>query len=565
MTDHTNLTIGTYLAARLEQIGVRHYFMVPGDYNLILLDHLLKNPALTMIGCCNELNAGYAADGYARATGKPGVVVVTYSVGGLSALNAIAGGYAEDLPLILVSGSPNTNSAAEGELLHHTLGKVDYGYQRRILENVTVASCVIQKPGEAPGQIDEMLETAMARRKPVYIEIASNIAAAVTSAVNPRTLSRPAESDPGALAAAVEHAAGRLNGAVKPVLLAGAGMRPWGVENAFRGLAEASGYGVGVMPDAKSTFPEGHPNFMGIYWGPVSSPGCAEILESCDVIVAAGARLNDYTTTGHAALIDPGKLIAVGPDCVSLDGQAYTQVAMAQFLEQLAGKVNRNGASLEAYKRIPRRPPAAVNGNPTDPVTTRALFTRVQGMLDGKTTLIAETGDSWFNGAFLDLPEGATFEIQMQYGSIGWSVGATLGSAIGAGPDRRVIALIGDGSFQMTAQEVSTMIRYGLRPIIFVINNGGYTIEVEIHDGPYNVIKNWDYAGLVDVFNADEGKGWGTRVTTEGELDAAVEKAMGHDGVSLIEVVVGRDDCSERLLQWGARVAKNNGRPPRFI
>ena len=122
MTDNFPATVGTYLAARLEQIGLRHYFAVPGDYNLVLLDELSKNPRLKMISCCNELNAGYAADGYARATGGAAAVVVTFSVGGLSVLNAIAGAYAEDLPLIAISGGPNTNSEAECELLHHTLG-----------------------------------------------------------------------------------------------------------------------------------------------------------------------------------------------------------------------------------------------------------------------------------------------------------------------------------------------------------------------------------------------------------------------------------------------------------
>jgi TPP-dependent 2-oxoacid decarboxylase len=175
--------------------------------------------------------------------------------------------------------------------------------------------------------------------------------------------------------------------------------------------------------------------------------------------------------------------------------------------------------------------------------------------------VIAETGDSWFNGVKLSLPEGARFEIQMQYGSIGWSVGATLGYALGS--PRHLIALIGDGSFQMAAQEVSTMIRYGLKPIIFLINNGGYTIEVEIHDGPYNVIKNWDYAGLVDVFNAGEGKGRGTRVATQNQLDAAIAQALDHDGLSLIEVIIDRDDCSKDLLEWGRHVATNSGRPPR--
>ena len=145
--------------------------------------------------------------------------------------------------------------------------------------------------------------------------------------------------------------------------------------------------------------------------------------------------------------------------------------------------------------------------------------------------MIAETGDSWFNGMSLDLPARGRFEIQMQYGSIGWSVGATLGYCMGA-PTRRVVTCVGYGSFQLTAQEISTMIRYGARPIVFLINNGGYTIETEIHDGPYNTINNWDYARLVDVFNGDEGKGWGCSAATEGELDAAIAQALDHDGLS---------------------------------
>ena len=125
-------TVGSYLAKRLQEAGIEDYFAVPGDYNLVLLDELLGNRDLRMISCCNELNAGYAADGYARATGGPSAAVVTYSVGGLSLLNAVAGAYAEDLPLIAISGGPNTNSEAEWEYLHHTLGEVDYDYQREI-------------------------------------------------------------------------------------------------------------------------------------------------------------------------------------------------------------------------------------------------------------------------------------------------------------------------------------------------------------------------------------------------------------------------------------------------
>ena len=153
MPEH-NSTVGQYLAARLAEVGIRHFFTVPGDYNLILLDELLKNDHLQMISCCNELNAGYAADGYSRSTEGPAVAVVTYSVGGLSLLNAVAGAYAEDIPLIAVSGGPNTNSTSEYELLHHTLGKVDYDYQREIFSRVTAEAVIVQHPSEAPAQID---------------------------------------------------------------------------------------------------------------------------------------------------------------------------------------------------------------------------------------------------------------------------------------------------------------------------------------------------------------------------------------------------------------------------
>jgi TPP-dependent 2-oxoacid decarboxylase len=254
-------------------------------------------------------------------------------------------------------------------------------------------------------------------------------------------------------------------------------------------------------------------------------------------------------------------MIEVRPDCVVLPDQTYSNVAMREFLTELAGGLHHNGKSLVAFKRIEEKNPQVAVGAPETPLTTRQLFARIQHLLIPECALIAETGDSWFNAMRLAMPSGSRFEIQMQYGSIGWSVGAALGYCLGS-PARKVIACIGDGSFQLTAQEISTIIRYGAKPIIFLINNGGYTIEVEIHDGPYNTINNWKYAQLVEVFNGGGGNGWGCRVTTEGELDAAIAQALVHDGPSLIEVQIDRDDCSKNLLEWGGHVAKNNGRRP---
>lgn len=562
--NHPTTTLGAYLATRLEQIGIRHYFAVPGDYNLVLLDQLLENKHMEFIGCCNELNLGYACDGYARANGIA-AGVVTFSVGGLSAINAIAGAYAEDLPVIFISGGPNTNARPENRPLHHTLGEVRYGYQAKMFKEVTVYSAIIEHLEDAPEQIDRAVHAAIRHRKPVYLEIACNLAGLNVPAAPNQELTAPVPVDALALEAAVQHAAEILNNAVKPVLVGGVKLRPWQAIDAFHQLAESFGGAVAMMPNAKGFFPESHPQYIGTFWGPVSSPGCAEVIESADAYLFAGPTFTDYTTAGYTALINKEKLINVTPERVILPGRSYSNVPIKTFLAKLAGRLEANTASLVAFDRF-RPPPAQIEETDSSrTLLTRRVTKRIEQMLTPEMALIAETGDSWFNGIKTKLPEGAAFEIQMQYGSIGWSVGATLGYAIAEKGKRRIVSMIGDGSFQLTAQELSTIIRYELDPIIFLINNRGYTIEVEIHDGPYNNIKNWDYAGLMDVFNAEEGKGWATRVSTEGELDTAIEKALAHTGgPSLIELTIDRDDCSMELLEWGSRVAAVNGAPPKL-
>jgi pyruvate decarboxylase len=167
-------TIGNYLATRLEQIGIKHCFMVPGDYNLVLLDQLLANKNIQQIGCCNELNASYAAEAYARVNGC-GAVVTTMNVGSFSALNGLAGAYAERLPVIFVASGYNTNDASANHLLHHSLGTRDFSYQYEMFKYVTCAAVRIVHPDNAPSMIDDAIRTALRERKPAYIEIACNL------------------------------------------------------------------------------------------------------------------------------------------------------------------------------------------------------------------------------------------------------------------------------------------------------------------------------------------------------------------------------------------------------
>jgi len=561
----STVTIGSYLATRLEQIGLKHHFAVAGDYNLVLLDQLLLNENVRQVYCCNELNCGFAAEGYARANGAA-ACVVTYTVGALSAFNALASAYAESLPVILISGSPNTNDLGAHHLLHHTLGTLNFRYQLEMARHITCEAVAITHTEEAPWLIDKAIRAAVRNRKPVYIEIPCNLSAALCSVPGPRAaLMDFPESDPASLDAAVDAARTLLRRAVRPILLAGPRLRSYGGVNAFLNLAEAVGCGVAIMPGAKGFFPEEHKQFIGTYLGSVSSPGCSELIESADAVLAAGPIFNDYTTVGWSAQPAVNKTIHVDPDRVHVAGVTYNDVFLSDFLAALAQTAKndpRNATTVIEFQRTRLECAQPAMAEPDVPLSRAEMCRQIQDIIDPNTTLIVETGDSWFNGFNMALPDGAKFEIEMQYGHIGWSVPATFGYALAA-PGRRIVLMVGDGSFQLTAQEVCQMVRLKLPVIIFLVNNRGYTIEVEIHDGPYNNIKNWDYAGIMGVFNSTDGDGLGFRAATGKELASALNEALAHKtGPTLIECLIERDDCTRELMEWGSRVAVANSRPP---
>lgn len=564
------LSLGTHLSHRLTEIGISQCFAVPGDFNLELLDQLAKNPKLEMVYCCNELNAGYAADGYARARGFA-CVVVTFCVGGFSALNAIAGAYSEDLPVLIVSGGPNTNDFATNRILHHTIGKPDFGQQERCFREVTCCQVVIPHLDDAHRLIDYAITQALFHKKPAYIEISCNIAGLVhPSFVDvpiPFSVAPPHSNKQG-LKEALAAITGALKTAVKPVVLVGIRLRMCKAFDALMKLVESSKYAVAVMADAKGLFPESHPYYVGSYWGPVGSPGCCEIVESADIVITIGAVWTDYSTTGYSLLLKPKKVIKIDQDRVTVLGcRTFGCVAMADVLDGLAEVAPPNNAAVVNFKRM--REPHGVAESPglDEPLLTKVLFKHVQGFIDSNTAIVAEVGDTWFNSQKLSLPDGCGYEVQMRYGSIGWSVGAVLGQAFGYKAEgKRVLGIIGDGSFQMTAQEVSTLMRYNLNPVIILVNNGSYTIEVQIHDGPYNVINNWDYTGLALALDNGQGRVWTAKANTERQLEEALATAKATtDKLCFIEVFVDKDDCSKELLEWGSRVAAANSRPPAYL
>ncbi|WP_311390076.1 alpha-keto acid decarboxylase family protein [Corynebacterium haemomassiliense] len=560
-------TVGHYLATRLEQIGLEHYFQVPGDYNLQLLDELLKNDNLKMVSCTNELNASYASEGYARANGAS-ACVITFNVGAFSALNGVAGAYAERLPMIFISAGYNTNDEASGRFLHHTIGTTDYSYQEEMFRPVTCKTVRILTAEEAPAKIDDAIATALRESKPCYIEIASNLADAECPEPQPKQFPRAWELpyDADAVEQAADAVAKQLNATKKPILLAGPHLRPYGAIDAFKRLAEALGCAVAVQPNAKGFFPEDHPQYIGHYLGTSSAPGAEAMVDLSDCVLAAGPMFTDYSTVGWTTTVpnDSG-YIAIAEDGVTTPEGNYTNLPIAPVLDAVAQKVEKNSATIEQYNRddVTGEQAEYTPAADGEQLTRAEMVHQINELITQDSTLFAETGDSWFNGMHMQLPGGAGFEIEMQWGAIGWSVPSAHGYAVAKGNDHHTILMVGDGSFQLTAQEVCNMIRYQDNITVIVVNNKGYVIESALHEGPYNYYKNWDYAALMDAFNAEDGEGIGITATTAGELRDALRTASEntHRPV-LIEAQIPHDDMTQDLVKWGKPVSAAIGRAP---
>ena len=560
-------TVGHYLATRLEQIGLEHYFQVPGDYNLQLLDELLKNDNLKMVSCTNELNASYASEGYARANGAS-ACVITFNVGAFSALNGVAGAYAERLPMIFISAGYNTNDEASGRFLHHTIGTTDYSYQEEMFRPVTCKTVRILTAEEAPAKIDDAIATALRESKPCYIEIASNLADAECPEPQPKQFPRAWELpyDADAVEQAADAVAKQLNATKKPILLAGPHLRPYGAIDAFKRLAEALGCAVAVQPNAKGFFPEDHPQYIGHYLGTSSAPGAEAMVDLSDCVLAAGPMFTDYSTVGWTTTVpnDSG-YIAIAEDGVTTPEGNCTNLPIAAVLDAVAQKVAKNSATIEQYNRddVTGEQAEYTPAADGEQLTRAEMVHQINELITQDSTLFAETGDSWFNGMHMQLPGGAGFEIEMQWGAIGWSVPSAHGYAVAKGNDHHTILMVGDGSFQLTAQEVCNMIRYQDNITVIVVNNKGYVIESALHEGPYNYYKNWDYAALMDAFNAEDGEGIGITATTAGELRDALRTASEntHRPV-LIEAQIPHDDMTQDLVKWGKPVSAAIGRAP---
>lgn len=540
------LTVGEYLAKRLQAIGINNVFGVVGDYVLGLMDVLLENN-LQLIATCNELNAGYAADAHARLNGVS-LVCVTYNVGGLSLVNAVAGAYSELVPMIAISGAPSTAQQRQNLLLHHTA--VDYNLQLEIFEKITVAAVRITSPNQAARQIDSTIAACLRNRRPVYLEIPSDIVDRPCPVSETVDLPPNPIIDQRALSEAVEEAVELLKKSERPIILAGVELHRYGIAEQLSNLLAQTGYPFTTTLLGKSILSEMHPQFIGCYAGTLSSEYVRQRVENADCILCLGAFMSDINLGGFTANLPDAKLINANSDKVKIKHHFYHPVSLPAFMAGLTSKLEPKQPKLLDIKPAKDNLSGNFEVMESQKLTNARFYERINHFicdLEEESIVIAETGDALIATIDLILYGGAEYIGQALYTSIGYAVPACLGAALAA-PQRRPIVLVGDGAFQMTCQELSTIIRQQLNPIFFLINNDGYTIERAIHEGSYNDIQPWKYHQLPQVFGAS----WSCEVKTEGELEQALEKAKyNYNSLSFIEIHLDRLDCSVGVRRLG--------------
>jgi indolepyruvate decarboxylase len=537
--------IGEYLIQRLHAHGVRHVFGIPGDYVLGFYEQLRRSP-LQIINTCDEQGAGFAADAYARVRGL-GALCVTYCVGGLKVANTTAEAFAEKSPVIVISGAPGIKEREKNPLLHHKVRNFDT--QKKVFDELTVASTVLDDPQTAFQEIDRVLNAALRYKRPGYIELPRDI---VGVAGHPHYQPHAPEevSHAGTLKAALADAAEMINAARQPVIIADVELHRFGLQKPLIQLASRTNIPVASTLLGKSVIGEQQPFYLGVYEGAMGREEVRRYVETSDCVILLGAFLTDINLGVFTARLDPARSIYATSEKLSVRYRNYEDVRFQDFLRDLlrAGlRRRRPGRWPQAIQMFPAAPARA-----KAPLTVRRLFECLNAFLADDTTVVCDVGEALFGAADLYIRRGTDFLGPAYYASMGFAVPACVGVQL-ANPKTRPLVLVGDGAFQMTGMELSTVLRNGLNPIVVVLNNRGFGTERPMQDGPYNDVAPWQYHRVPEIL----GGGRGFLVRTETELcEALAAAAENRKSYSLLEVLLDPNDHSPALQRLTQRLAK---------
>jgi TPP-dependent 2-oxoacid decarboxylase len=553
-------TVAGYLLDRLAALGVRHIFGVPGDYNLALLEVIEAHPTLEWIGTANELNAAYAADGYARIRGMA-ALVTTYGVGELSAMNGIAGSFAECVPVLHIAGVPSTEIQRKGLHVHHSLLDGDSGHFHRAYQEITCADAEITADNAA-AEIDRVLAEIDTQKRPGYLSLPADLVAAPVRIPSHRLAPAHRAAAPTQFRAHVEKL---LDGADRVAVLVDFLAQRHGVGSALEELIRTRGLVWATTTTAKGTVDETTPGFQGLYLGALSEPAVQTAIEDADVIIGAGLHLADLSTGGFTAKLDPSKLIDLQPAHAVVAGDVIEDITLAVAVEELTNIVPPRRCAASTSAPFPVRTSAdsvdpALTPDPTGaPLTQDAFWRRFEGFIKPDDILAPEQGTAFYGVLGLRLPAGVDVITQPLWASIGYTLPALLGAHLATGSRRRAVLVIGDGSLQMTVQELGTIVRHGLDPIIIVLNNSGYTVERAIKGwtAGYNDIARWNLTELPSAFGARDAVV--RHVSTLAELDDVLKDSNQLSGhMRFIEVTLDQHDMPPLLSRLAEAVANQN-------
>ena len=527
-----------YLINKLEELGITDFFGLPGDYNFDILYAIEDNENVSWVGCTNELNAGYAADGYARQKGY-GAVVTTYGVGELSAINAIAGSFAENVPVVSIVGTPSSKTIETKKLVHHNFHQINTQAFIEAYKPVTETTAFLNRDN-AKLEIDRVLKVLVKEKRPVYIAIPSDVA---KMEISDRDVDYNWKSDEKVLQAVIEKASEKINNSVNPVILGDALIKRFDAKLEFKEFVEKSGMPVTNFIMGTGLINSNYEKCLGTFCADYRNPQAKRFLDKTDCLISVGAIYSDVNTFSFGLNYDINSHIAIYGTYTYINGEKFENVKMSDVLEGLTKSVKQRDFKVERFS-FKKEVPSAEKKS----LTSKYIYPRLQEFFRENDIIIADTGIIPFGLLDMELPNNIEFQTQTLWGSIGWATPATLGFAV-ANKNSRVILLTGDGSHQLTAMEIGTMLKLGLKPIILVLNNDGYTIERILSNDfndKFNDIVKMNYAKFARVF---EGDIWSTKIETEDDFDKALRVTGIMNKLCYLEICTKQDDMPELAEQ----------------
>lgn len=555
--DHIKLA--DYLFTRLRQLGVNSVFGVPGDYNLRLLDFVVP-AGLHWVGNCNELNAAYASDGYARVNGLS-ALITTFGVGELSAANGIAGAYSERSPVVHIVGTPPRPLQETRALMHHTFSDGEYGRFSAMAKHITAAQTALKDALTAPDRIDWILQQALIHSRPVYLELPDDMPDTLVSTANLAspirlpTIPSPAH-EPKVLARILD----RIYSAQRPLILVDGESHAMGILDQIDTLIKKTNWPTWTTCWAKGLVDETYPNVYGLYAAAFGDEPAKEYFESADLILTFGPHYSDTNTYFYTTVPKASAAITFKDHTIQIENDLYRDLSTKDTLSQLLQILDPTRLT-KAPAPQKKEPATTTDIQPTDILAQTNFYRLINPLFREGDIVLTETGTASYGGRTFTLPPKTRLFSAVTWLSIGFMLPATLGAALAKreqnqahGGNNQTVLIIGDGSLQMTAQEISVMIKEKLNILIFIVNNEGYTIERVIHGRKqaYNDVPFWRHTQALNYFGASEDDVKSSTFTarTCGELAEILKQERVHSGqgVRIVEVMMDREDVQGPLL-----------------